>query len=188
MATHFTFTTDKEKVKYGETEVAPENVIGFVNGIFGWMLPTFLKDITFTSDGNITASYNSDMNNPQYATSPKGMAFYNLTGGKLYISANIAGIIEDVGRSTSDPLTEIMAVLERGIPFEVTKDTEKETMDVYMTRETLLPFMSLLPMLGEVMPEEFQNYAAFITDLGVIIQEGKTAELGLVLTQKKAAE
>ena len=111
------------------------------------------------------------------------MAFYNLTGGKLYISANIAGIIEDVGRSTSDPLTEIMAVLERGIPFEVTKDTEKETMDVYMTRETLLPFMSLLPM-----PEEFQNYAAFITDLGVIIQEGKTAELGLVLTQKKAAE
>ena len=35
MATHFTFTTDKEKVKYGETEVAPENVIGFVNGIFG---------------------------------------------------------------------------------------------------------------------------------------------------------
>ena len=111
-----------------------------------------------------------------------------LMGGKLYISANIAGIIEDVGRSTSDPLTEIMAVLERGIPFEVTKDTEKETMDVYMTRETLLPFMALLPMLGEIMPEEFQNYAGFITDLGPIIQEGKTAELGLVLTQKKTAE
>ena len=58
----------------------------------------------------------------------------------------------------------------------------------YLTRETLLPFMSLLPMLGEVMPEEFQNYAGFITDLGPIIQEGKTAELGLVLTQKKTAE
>ena len=116
------------------------------------------------------------------------MAFYNLVGGKLYISANIAGIVEDIGRSTSDPLTEIMVVLEQGIPFEVTKDTEKETMDVYMTRETLLPFMSLLPMLGEVMPEEFQSYAGFITDLGPIIQEGKTAELGLVLTQKKTAE
>ena len=38
------------------------------------------------------------------------------------------------------------------------------------------------------MPEEFQNYAGFITDLGPIIQEGKTAELGLVLTQKKTAE
>ena len=152
------------------------------------MLPTFLKDITFTSDGNITASYNNDMNNPQYATSPKGMAFYNLVGGKLNISANIAGIVEDIGRSTSDPLTEIMVVLEQGIPFEITKDTEKETMDVYMTRETLLPFMSLLPMLGEVMPEEFQSYAGFITDLGPIIQEGKTAELGLVLTQKKTAE
>lgn len=188
MATHFTFTTDKETVKYGETEVAPENVIGFVNGVFGWMLPTFLKDITFTKDGNITASYNSDMENPQYATSPKGMAFYNVVGGKLYISANIAGIIEDIGRSTSDPLTEIMVVLEQGIPFEITKDTEKETMNVYMTRETLLPFMSLLPMLGEVMPEEFQNYAGFITDLGPIVQEGKTAELGLVLTQKKTAE
>ena len=188
MATHFTFTTDKEKVKYGETEVAPENVIGFVNGIFGWMLPTFLRDITFTNDGNITASYNSDMNNPQYATSPKGMAFYNLVGGKLYISANITGIVEDIGRSTSDPLTEIMVVLEQGLPFEISKDTEKETMDVYMIRETLLPFMALLPMLGEVMPEEFQNYAGFITDLGPIIQEGKTAELGLVLTQKKTAE
>ena len=58
----------------------------------------------------------------------------------------------------------------------------------YLTRETLLPFMSLLPMLGEVMPEEFQSYAGFITDLGPIIQEGKTAELGLVLTQKKTAE
>ena len=180
MATHFTFTTDKEKVKYGETEVAPENVIGFVNGIFGWMLPTFLRGITFTNDGNITASYNSDMNNPQYATSPKGMAFYNLVGGKLYISANITGIVEDIGRSTSDPLTEIMVVLEQGLPFEIS--------DVYMIRETLLPFMALLPMLGEVMPEEFQNYAGFITDLGPIIQEGKTAELGLVLTQKKTAE
>ena len=188
MATHFTFTTDKEKVKYGETEVAPENVIGFVNGIFGWMLPTFLRGITFTNDGNITASYNSDMNNPQYATSPKGMAFYNLVGGKLYISANITGIVEDIGRSTSDPLTEIMVVLEQGLPFEISKDTEKETMDVYMIRETLLPFMALLPMLGEVMPEEFQNYAGFITDLGPIIQEGKTAALGLVLTQKKTAE
>lgn len=134
MATHFTFTTDKETVKYGETEVAPENVIQFVNGIFGWILPTFLRDITFTNDGNITASYNSDMNNPQYATSPKGMAFYNLVGGKLYISANITGIVEDIGRSTSDPLTEIMVVLEQGLPFEVSKDTEKETMDVYMIR------------------------------------------------------
>ena len=152
-------------MKYGETEVAPENVIGFVNGIFGWMLPTFLRGITFTNDGNITASYNSDMNNPQYATSPKGMAFY-----------------------TADPSTEIMVVLEQGLPFEISKDTEKETMDVYMIRETLLPFMALLPMLGEVMPEEFQNYAGFITDLGPIIQEGKTAELGLVLTQKKTAE
>ena len=188
MATHFTFTTDKEKVKYGETEVAPENVIGFVNGIFGWMLPTFLRGITFTNDGNITASYNSDMNNPQYATSPKGMAFYNLVGGKLYISANITGIVEDIGRSTSDPLTEIMVVLEQGLPFEISKDTEKETMDVYMIRETLLPFMALLPMLGEVMPEEFQNYAGFITDLGPIIQEGKTAELGLVLTQRNITE
>ena len=144
MATHFTFTTDKEKVKYGETEVAPENVIGFVNGIFGWMLPTFLRGITFTNDGNITASYNSDMNNPQYATSPKGMAFYNLVGGKLYISANITGIVEDIGRSTSDPLTEIMVVLEQGLPFEISKDTEKETMDVYMIRETLLPRIYIL--------------------------------------------
>ena len=47
---------------------------------------------------------------------------------------------------------------------------------------------SLLPMLGEVMPEEFQNYAGFITDLGPIIQEGKTAELGLVLTQRNITE
>ena len=81
-----------------------------------------------------------------------------------------------------------MVVRELCIPFVFSKDTEKETMDVYMTRETLLPFMSLLPMLGEVMPEEFQSYAGFITDLGPIIQEGKTAELGLVLTQKKTAE
>ena len=58
----------------------------------------------------------------------------------------------------------------------------------YLTRETLLPFMSLLPMLGEVMPEEFQSYAGFITDLGPIIQEGKTAELGLVLTQRNITE
>lgn len=52
----------------------------------------------------------------------------------------------------------------------------------------VITIMSLLPMLGEVMPEEFQSYAGFITDLGPIIQEGKTAELGLVLTQKKTAE
>ena len=115
------------------------------------------------------------------------MAFYNLVGGKLYISANITGIVEDIGRSTSDPLTEIMVVLEQGLPFEISKDTEKETMDVYMIRETLLPFMALLPMLGEVMPEEFQNYAGFITDWGPTYSEktGKTARIGIGVDAKE---
>lgn len=183
-ALHFDFTIDKEKVKFGETEVAPENVKQFVSIIFGAMLPTFLRDITLTENGNITASYNSDMENPQYATSPKGMAFYNLVNNKLYVSANIAGIMNDLGRSNADPTLQLITFVEQGIPFEISKDVVKGTTTLYLTRDVVVPFMALIPMLVEMMPEEFKSYATMLTDLATIIQESNSAEFGLVLIRE----
>ena len=183
-ALHFDFTTDKEKVKFGETEVAPENVKQFVSLIFGAMLPTFLRDITLTEDGNITASYNSDMENPQYATSPEGMAFYNFVNNKLYVSANIAGIMDDLGRSNTDPTLQLITLVEQGIPFEISKDVTNGTTTLYLTRDVVVPFMALVPMLVEMMPEEFKSYASMLTDLATIIQESNTVEFGLVLMRE----
>lgn len=186
-ALYFALKTSKTEVEFGDQKETPETVQNFVSYMGSSMLPMFLRDITFAEDGNITASYNSDMSTPAYTTSPKGMAFYNVVDGKLFISINVAGIIADTSkeRATNDlsGMTELIALAEQGIPF--TMENKDGYMKVYIGKDLLTKVTPLFPLLVNMMPTDYQFYGKILVQLGTIIDESTSADLGLTVSKAK---
>lgn len=184
-ALYFALKTSKSEVEFGDGMVSPDDVQNFVGYMGGSMLPMFLRDITFAEDGNITASYNSDMSTPVYTTSPKGMAFYNVVNDKLFISINLAGIIADTSkeRDINNGIAELMTLAEQGIPF--TTENKDGFMKVYIGKDMLTKVTPLFPLLVDMMPKDFQSYGQMIVQLGTIINESTSADLGLMVSKAK---
>lgn len=183
--------TEKENVAFGTNENPEDNLISsndFVMNIryimFGPILAKALQNVSLEEDGNVVASYTADVmgsGSPTYTTSPKGLVLYNVVGNKIYIGLNIDGIQSDLGRSEMNPLAGLMTMVEAGIPLEYT--LTGNDLNVYLTRETLLPVMDIVPLLGTILPENFQFFAPLLSQIATIVKESKKFDVGLMMTK-----
>lgn len=185
-------TTEKEKVVFGTSNIPSDNLftpnefVGTMKVImFGPMLANALEYIMLEEDGNITASYADDVMKPtSYTQSPKGLVLYNVIGDKIYIGLNLAGLVADAqAKSDYNPLDQAMKMLDEGLPLLYKVEGEK--LSVYMTKDMMLPFLDLVPMLGGVLPDEFKKYGPLLSQIATIIKESNTCELGLMMQANK---
>lgn len=120
------------------------------------VLVTLLKDVTFESDGNITANY-VDSKTFQPAVSPKNIIQYVLTGENsmlLYINPQL--IIYDMMQGRAADMSPLLAqvmnlvpMLSKGVPAKY--EIEGNSLTVYLDTETLLP---LLKAAGPLFSDE----------------------------------
>lgn len=151
------YTTTAAKVSFLGEQKTPVEVSEFVTFIGAAVLPKMLGKITFHADGNITASYSSDLNKPVFQESPKGYAFYNIVGKQLYVSINLGTIMGTSTRESASPLESILAMLSSGLPLNYTLENVEgkgyERLTILVDKTMMVPFMSILPVLAELLPD-----------------------------------
>ncbi|MDD2960985.1 MAG: DUF4925 domain-containing protein [Muribaculaceae bacterium] len=157
--------------------VPPESVSLFISMIGGAMLPQVLKTVTFEEDGNITAEYAEALGSTTIIKSPKGMAFYNVIDNKAYISLNLGAIM--AAKSDEDILTGLMLMAEQGIPLNIMSEGGFTTL--YLGKDSLTKVTPLFPLVSTVLPDDFKMYSAIIDQLGTIINESTSFDLGITL-------
>lgn len=182
----FNLQTDKKEVYVGTGKpTTPDKFVMQMKHILvGPIVTNALEYIILEEDGNITAFYADDLmaSKPNYIQSPKGMALYNVIGNKIYVGFDLMGVIADVqGRSDVNSLTQAMEILNEGLPLEY--KVEGKILSVWMTRDTMLPFLGLVPMIVKSLPEEQKPYGALLEQIATIIKESNSCELGLTMVQ-----
>ncbi len=130
-----------------------------LSGVEG-MLTGVLKDVTFKEDGNIVASYSegSNIQNPQWTSSPLNMAQYKVDGNKVLVFLNIDMVLANIKTKAGmadlpDGVLEgimanVVPMLSQGIPL--TYHLNEGKLAVYADTELLMKLMQVfLPLLQD---------------------------------------
>lgn len=113
--------------------------------LMGSMPSAYLKDITFKEDGYLIANYAPEGNAGEngWVASPANAVQWYVKEGQVYLLPNLSAIIPTPKSTGSDPLLSLLA---NGLPVNFSIDTtgSDKKLNVYVTKEQMLPMMDIL--------------------------------------------
>lgn len=173
------FETPKETITFmGDPTYKAVYFPSLISTMGGAMLSQYLQSVTFNADGTITASYKKG---ESWETSPKGYAFYNVVDGKVFVSVDIATIMANKqSRADANPLAGLMEMLMNGLPLGFVANGN--TASFVVTREMMVPFMSVLPILAPMINNELVTLLA--GEMPAIVNDCTKFNLTLTLAKK----
>lgn len=193
----FDIETSQDSVDFNGTKITVEEFVSLMQ-FAGAMLPAIVPNITLQQNGNVTAYYATNLQEamggetPVYATSPEGMAIYNVIGQEIYVTLDLAGIVNDAMAFTpstqamqySRAESNILDSFSNGIPLLWRDNSTTGGVDVYVTREMMLPVVQALPGLFAILANQNENLNSLtpiVTAVCQLIENSDSCELGLRL-------
>lgn len=151
-------------------EAAEGTMLGFlpvtsIPNIFGSIaLVQVLQSVTFQEDGQIVASISKagvDLSKPVtpvWETSEPGYASYNVTDKQILVFLDITKIMGSLkSKAAIDPLEQIMALLQNGIPVNYEIASDGKSARVYIDKALVSQIAPLLPTLAELIGDDALN-------------------------------
>lgn len=151
-------------------EAAEGTMLGFLpvtsipniaEGFGSIALVQVLQSVTFQEDGQIVASISKagvDLSKPVtpvWETSEPGYASYNVTDKQILVFLDITKIMGSLkSKAAIDPLEQIMALLQNGIPVNYEIASDGKSARVYILVSQIAP---LLPTLAELIGDDALN-------------------------------
>ena len=153
-------------------EAAEGTMLGFlpvtsipnIAEVFGSIaLVQVLQSVTFQEDGQIVASISKagvDLSKPVtpvWETSEPGYASYNVTDKQILVLdiTKIMGSLKS--KAAIDPLEQIMALLQNGIPVNYEIAPDGKSARVYIDKALVSQIAPLLPTLAELIGDDALN-------------------------------
>lgn len=150
-------------------EAAEGTMLGFLpvtsipniaEGFGSIALVQVLQSVTFQEDGQIVASISKagvDLSKPVtpvWETSEPGYASYNVTDKQILVFLDITKIMGSLkSKAAIDPLEQIMALLQNGIPVNYEIAPDGKSARVYLVSQ----IAPLLPTLAELIGDDALN-------------------------------
>ena len=123
-----------------------------------------LQSVTFQEDGQIVASISKagvDLSKPVtpvWETSEPGYASYNVTDKQILVFLDITKIMGSLkSKAAIDPLEQIMALLQNGIPVNYEIAPDGKSARVYIDKALVSQIAPLLPTLAELIGDDALN-------------------------------
>ena len=122
-----------------------------------------LQSVTFQEDGQIVASIfkaGVDLSKPVpvWETSEPGYASYNVTDKQILVFLDITKIMGSLkSKAAIDPLEQIMALLQNGIPVNYEIAPDGKSARVYIDKALVSQIAPLLPTLAELIGDDALN-------------------------------
>lgn len=120
-----------------------------------------LQSVTFQEDGQIVASISKagvDLSTPVWETSEPGYASYNVTDKQILVFLDITKIMGSLkSKAAIDPLEQIMALLQNGIPVNYEIASDGKSARVYIDKALVSQIAPLLPTLAELIGDDALN-------------------------------
>ena len=163
-------------------EAAEGTMLGFlpvtsipdiVEGFGSIALVQVLQSVTFQEDGQIVASISKagvdlskskagvDLSKPVtpvWETSEPGYASYNVTDKQILVFLDITKIMGSLkSKAAIDPLEQIMALLQNGIPVNYEIASDGKSARVYIDKALVSQIAPLLPTLAELIGDDALN-------------------------------
>lgn len=153
-------------------EAAEGTMLGFLpvtsipniaEGFGSIALVQVLQSVTFQEDGQIVASISKagvDLSKPVpvWETSEPGYASYNVTDKQILVFLNITKIMGSLkSKAAIDPLEQIMALLQNGIPVNYEIASDGKSARVYIDKALVSQIAPLLPTLAELIGDDALN-------------------------------
>ena len=151
-------------------EAAEGTMLGFLpvtsipNIAEGIALVQVLQSVTFQEDGQIVASISKagvDLSKPVtpvWETSEPGYASYNVTDKQILVFLDITKIMGSLkSKAAIDPLEQIMALLQNGIPVNYEIASDGKSARVYIDKALVSQIAPLLPTLAELIGDDALN-------------------------------
>lgn len=131
---------------------------------FGSIVVQVLQSVTFQEDGQIVASISKagvDLSKPVtpvWETSEPGYASYNVTDKQILVFLDITKIMGSLkSKAAIDPLEQIMALLQNGIPVNYEIASDGKSARVYIDKALVSQIAPLLPTLAELIGDDALN-------------------------------
>ena len=157
-------------------EAAEGTMLGFLpvtsipniaEGFGSIALVQVLQSVTFQEDGQIVASISKagvDLSKPVtpvtpvWETSEPGYASYNVTDKQILVFVDITKIMGSLkSKAAIDPLEQIMALLQNGIPVNYEIAPDGKSARVYIDKALVSQIAPLLPTLAELIGDDALN-------------------------------
>lgn len=153
-------------------EAAEGTMLGFLpvtsipniaEGFGSIALVQVLQSVTFQEDGQIVASISKagvDLSKPTpvWETSEPGYASYNVTDKQILVFLDITKIMGSLkSKAAIDPLEQIMALLQNGIPVNYEIASDGKSARVYIDKALVSQIAPLLPTLAELIGDDALN-------------------------------
>lgn len=154
-------------------EAAEGTMLGFLpvtsipniaEGFGSIALVQVLQSVTFQEDGQIVASIPKagvDLSKPVtpvWETSEPGYASYNVTDKQILVFLDITKIMGSLkSKAAIDPLEQIMALLQNGIPVNYEIAPDGKSARVYIDKALVSQIAPLLPTLAELIGDDALN-------------------------------
>lgn len=153
-------------------EAAEGTMLGFlpvtsipnIAGFGSIALVQVLQSVTFQEDGQIVASISKagvDLSKPVtpvWETSEPGYASYNVTDKQILVFLDITKIMGSLkSKAAIDPLEQIMALLQNGIPVNYEIAPDGKSARVYIDKALVSQIAPLLPTLAELIGDDALN-------------------------------
>lgn len=152
-------------------EAAEGTMLGFLpvtsipniaEGFGSIALVQVLQSVTFQEDGQIVASISKagvDLSKPPvWETSEPGYASYNVTDKQILVFLDITKIMGSLkSKAAIDPLEQIMALLQNGIPVNYEIASDGKSARVYIDKALVSQIAPLLPTLAELIGDDALN-------------------------------
>lgn len=154
-------------------EAAEGTMLGFLpvtsipniaEGFGSIALVQVLQSVTFQEDGQIVASISKagvDLSKPVtpvWETSEPGYASYNVTDKQILVFLDITKIMGSLkSKAAIDPLEQIMALLQNGIPVNYEIASDGKSARVYIDKALVSQIAPLLPTLAELIGDDALN-------------------------------
>lgn len=153
-------------------EAAEGTMLGFLpvtsipniaEGFGSIALVQVLQSVTFQEDGQIVASISKagvDLSKPVtpvWETSEPGYASYNVTDKQILVFLDITKIMGSLKSKAYNPLEQIMALLQNGIPVNYEIAPDGKSARVYIDKALVSQIAPLLPTLAELIGDDALN-------------------------------
>lgn len=158
-------------------EAAEGTMLGFLpvtsipniaEGFGSIALVQVLQSVTFQEDGQIVASISASISKagvdlskpvtPVWETSEPGYASYNVTDKQILVFLDITKIMGSLkSKAAIDPLEQIMALLQNGIPVNYEIASDGKSARVYIDKALVSQIAPLLPTLAELIGDDALN-------------------------------
>ena len=153
------------RFRYGSTCIGRVTSIPNIAEGFGSIaLVQVLQSVTFQEDGQIVASISKagvDLSKPVtpvWETSEPGYASYNVTDKQILVFLDITKIMGSLkSKAAIDPLEQIMALLQNGIPVNYEIASDGKSARVYIDKALVSQIAPLLPTLAELIGDDALN-------------------------------